>query len=180
MVSTVFVQAQNESQGRTFAEQLVIGGSFTYLRFAEEDDLERYHEMVTHVNLATNVYKNVYVGISYMDIRTRFSNIFTPEAVKDNYYMAGAFAQYDFLGNQKNKLIGELSYHYGNYCTCGKGNPYESDRLSYFGFGGAYEWHLYKGLYLDTGFNVYTIINKRERKDIFTQYILGINYQLDL
>lgn len=177
LISNISLFSQEDSGG-TFADGLVVGGSFTYLRYTERDIEYKYHELTTNINVSTPVYENVYVGLSFLQINTISSQIGIEET-ENHYYMAGAFAQYDFLKNRKDRLLGELSYHYGNYCTCGKDDPYLSPNLSYFGFGGAYDWHIVKGLYLDMGFNVYTIINKRERKDIFTQYILGLNYHID-
>lgn len=169
-------------EDRHFANELILGASFTYLRFADDDFEYRYHEMTSNINLSTHIAKNVYLGLGYMNIRS-ISKSLVLEKEKNGYFMVGVFVQYDFLPQQKNRLMAEISYHYGNYCTCGKSNPYrpyESSNLSYFGFGGSYDWHLVKGLFLDIGFNVYTIINKREKKDIFTQYVVGLNYHFNL
>lgn len=178
LICTISITAQENKY--SFADEIIFGASHTYIRYAEDENEGKFHEFVTNVNISTNVFNEFYVGLSYLDIRNRYSNVLTPEAIKDNYYMAGAFVQYNFLKGRKDRLMGEVSYHYGNYCNCGKGNPYESANLSYFGFGAAYDLPLIKGLYLDTGFNVYTIINKREQKDIFAQYIIGLNYHFPL
>jgi hypothetical protein len=177
LVSSTSLFSQEEYE-RTFADGIIIGSSFTYIRYGEKDIEYKYHELTSNVNVSVPVYKNIYAGLSFLNINTISSQIGI-EKTKNRYYMAGAFAQYDFLKKRKDRLIGEISYHYGDYCLCGKEDPYKSPKLSYFGFGGSYDWHIIKGLYLDMGFNVYTIINKRERKDIFTQYIFGLNYQID-
>ncbi|MGK0391018.1 MAG: hypothetical protein ACI94Y_003779 [Maribacter sp.] len=166
-----------EDYDRTFADGLIVGSSFTYIRYGDSDIKYKYHELTTNVNLAIPIYKNIYAGLSFLNINTISSQIGVKKT-RNRYYMAGAFAQYDFLKKRKDRLIGEISYHYGNYCLCGKEDPYKSSNLSYFGFGGSYDWHIIQGLYLDMGFNVHTIINKRERKDIFAQYILGLNYHI--
>lgn len=179
MISCTSIFSQDKEY--SFADKIIVGASHTYIRYSEDNNDEKFHELVTNVNVSTNVFNDFYVGLSYLDIRNRLTSIILTEPIKDNYYMAGAFIQYDFLKENKNRLLGEVSYHYGNYCNCGKGDyPFKSENLSYFGFGGSYDWNLVKGLYLDTGFNVYTIINKRDRKDIFAQYVIGLNYHFPL
>ena len=174
MVFTSVFFAQEELK---FGQRFIVGTSMTYILERNEFLPNNYHEFTWNKNIAINITKSLYVGLSYQNIYTRGSSV----RIKDennNYNIFGAFLQYDFLPLRKDKLGIELSWNYGNYCTCGSDDPYKNDGLNYIGIGGGYERPITKLISAEVGFYLYDIIGKVENKYAFTQYIVGLNFDL--
>lgn len=75
----------------------------------------------------------------------------------------------------------ETSFNRGNYCSCGD-IPYKVDDLYYLGIGVGYDFPLKKtpNLYLDFAFMAYPMLNNIKRKDVYNQYVVGLNYRFNL
>ncbi len=182
------VMAQNKMK---IGERIIIGNSLTYIW--ETNDLipNTYQEFTWNKNIAVNLTNTLYGGISYQNLFTNGS-IVSANQVKNRYYLAGVFVQYDFLPAKPNRLIAELSWNVGNYCTCGDGDPYEfvnannnanetlnnSNVLNYIGVGGSYEIMLHQFLALELGFYNYNILGDVKEKYNYTQYIIGLNFDI--
>ncbi len=134
-----------------------------------------YHELTWSINLALDLNRRFRVGV---ENKTLFSQ--SPLSGRNTYFMAGVFGQYDFLRQRKGgfRFFPELSFHYGNHCTCDPGDPHRVDGLYYIGFGLGLNWPVSKRILLDFAFNNHEILNKHPYKYNYTQYIIGIDYRL--
>lgn len=134
-----------------------------------------YHEYTWSANLALDLNQRFRVGAEN-------KTLFTRSALSGNntYFMAGVFGQYDFLTQRKGgfRFFPELSFHYGNYCTCDPGDPHQVNGLVFIGFGLGFNWPLSKRLLLDIAFTNHEILNKNPYTYNFTQYIVGVDYRL--
>lgn len=165
-----------------FANTLVYSSSFTYIfnskTISFDDKYNVYHEKTWANSLALNLNKSLYFGIDYLYMWTSgsaYENIIS----NNNYYLYGLKFQYDFIPQYRDMLFAEASLSYGNYCTCGKLDPYKLDGLVYLGMGVGYDLPITKMLAFRMGFNNYLILNKVEGKYNFTQYILGLAIKLN-
>ena len=171
---TLNLNAQN---GLILGERLIIGNSLTYIWETNDDISSRYNEFTWNKNISINLTPTIYAGLSYQNIRTKGSIINNSSTTK-NYQLIGAFFQYDFLPKMKNKLVVEASWNYGNFCTCGNEDPYKENGLNYIGIGGGYEVPLSKIISLDLSFIAYNILEEIDSKYSYTQYIIGLNFDL--
>lgn len=153
--------------------------SVTYIEGSEVADPQaKYKETTFNFNVAYSLTKRHNIGIQYLSINTLGSS-YNFSQDRNSYYIAGMFYQYDLSKNSKNELYPELSINYGNYCTCGSTDPFEKAGLVYLGYGFGYDINLYKKLYLDLGFHVYSPVFNVTKEDLFysfTQYIIGVSY----
>lgn len=158
----------------------VVGTSLTYI-FDFADPVASfpegyiYHEYTWSVNLAMDLNRRFRIGLENKTLLTR-----SPLSGKNTYFMAGVFGQYDFLTQRKGgfRFFPELSFHYGNHCTCEPDDPHRVDGLYYIGFGLGLNWPVSKRMLLDFAFNNHEILNKHPYKYNYTQYIIGIDYRL--
>lgn len=165
----------NISQAQlSIGERLTLGGSLTYIpnNAASVPAPDRVHEWTFNTNISTSITKRISFGLSGLFIRTYF------QEEQSNYNLFGAFTQYSILDTPHNRFFGELGLYLGDYCTCGTNTPYSTPNLKYLSFGGGYEWKFSPRLHIEAGFIVYRIINEPERIYGYTQYILGLNYQI--
>jgi len=160
-----------------FAQRIIVGTSLTYIGERNRDIPNQYNEFTWNKNIAVNVGKNFYLGISHQNIYTKGSLV-TDEFPRNNYNIAGVFTQFDFTPKDKNRLFAELSWNYGNYCTCDDGDPYKRGGLNYIGLGGGYDHPINDFLSLDFSFVVYKILGEVPEKYAFTQYVIGLNFDI--
>ena len=170
-VSLLFVQDTNKLGNR-----LIVGTSLTYIWETNDDLPNTYHEFTWNKNVAVNLNKYIYLGISHLNINTRGS-IFDTSKSKNNYYLTGIFSQFDFLPSKKERLFIEGSWNYGNYCTCGNEDPFREGGLHYLGIGLGYDYPIYKNISLDLSFVGYKPLNATD-KYTYTQYVIGLNFDL--
>lgn len=177
------IEPNNTATNKRLGDRFIIGTSLTYIPDFRGDGLAekrlRYDEWTWNKNIAVNLNKSIYIGLSYQNIYTYGSVIRAREFSEPaQYFLVGVFANYDFLPQKKNRLFAELSWNTGNYCTCGTDDPYYVDNLQYIGFGGGYDFPLNNYLSLDLAFSAYAILNDIEQKTAFTQYTIGLNFDL--
>lgn len=160
-----------------FGERIILGTSLTYV-FNTIDGMDTYyHEFTWNKNIAVNLNKRMYLGLSYLNIYTRGSAYYFDQP-KNQYSMAGVFFQYDFLPKRKNRLFGEVSWNLGDYCTCGNRDPYQQDQLHYLGLGAGYDLPIGKFISLDFAAIGYIILGKQTDKYLYSQYVIGLNFDL--
>lgn len=157
-----------------FADYLSVGSSITYMNF-NEDEIQN-KEITWAVNLGVPITQRILLGLNYLNITTRIKNSISNENYNKDYFVVGAFVQYDFLKNYKSRLFGEAGVYTGNYCTCDEISGFQKDDLFYYNWGAGVNWHLYRGLFLDISFNAYYIINDVFLKFAYTQYVVGLDY----
>lgn len=178
LLSIIFVSTKQLSAQVEFARSLTLGSSYTYIFDQQEvftNTFVWYHEFTWNTNIALEVLPKWHLGFAYMNIHTRSTR---PGSAKGNYNMFSAFSQYDLFWVKKWRWFVEANYSYGDYCTCGREDPYKVPGLHYLGIGAGAELPLYKRLRLDLAFNNYQILNDINRKYNYTQYIIGLNYRL--
>jgi len=174
LLSINAISAQSELK---FGERLILGNSLTYIPFNEDGLRNTYHELTWNKNIALNLTKSLYLGLSYQNIFTKGSSYIISEK-KENYSLVGIFLQYDLIPKKKDRILLELSWNYGNYCTCGFRDPYKEEWIDYIGVGGSYEMRLNKFISAEVGLYFYDILEPIEAKYAFTQYVLGLNIDL--
>lgn len=167
-----------QSDGFRPFSKLAVGGSVTYIWNPDAQSQGpgfgyTYHETTLNGNVATNIFPNFDLGLAGLRIFT--SSSFSG---KNDYFLAGTFGQYAIVNSSTGRLFLELGGFYGNYCTCGREDPYRRGGLKYLDLGIGYTPRIWKNLYLDLGFNLYEILDKVEDKYSYTQYVLGLEYQL--
>lgn len=170
----VNLNAQSNIQRVHEHERFILGTSLTYIFDNEPQisDAHQYNEWTTSINAATRLYKGLFVGINYMNI---FS--YGTDVEPDNFHIAGLFSQYDFL-NDEDRLFLETGLYLGNYCTCDDFDPYKAPQLYYWSLGGGWELALNHRFNVELGFINHVILNDREGKYNFTQYIVGLNVKI--
>ena len=162
-----------------FGQRIIIGSSLTWI--SDNDGAGfgyRFNEYTWEKNIAVNVNKSLYLGLSHKHIWSNGSTVM-PEGIKDNYYMFGAFGQYDFFPKRKMRLFAELSLNRGNYCTCYHlltVDPFKVENLNYLGTGGGVDLPITKFLSVDFSFMVHNILNDVPRKYAYNIYIVGLNF----
>ena len=165
-----------------FAQSFRPGISLTYISNSNVPVLSvRYDEFTLNINGLYSINNTHNIGVQYLNIWTSGSAYnFSDE--KNSYFLAGAFYQYNLLPQRVSRLFPELSINYGNYCPCGRLDPYEKPGLIYLGFGMGLDYKIYKNLFIDFGFHVYKPIAQTQDIEYvhsYTQYILGFSYLLN-
>lgn len=183
LVSSALLSAQTDtdsySSPQNFGDRIIIGTSLTYIPASNEFDEYTYHELTWHKNIAVYVGYNLYAGIQHLNIYTSGSVLFGVDDRRENYYMAGAFLQYDLLKKYKARIYPEVSYNIGNLCNCGNGDSYRVENLQYLGWGGGADYPITNWLSIEAGLHFYLIIQKQPvEKYGFSQYILGLNIDI--
>lgn len=164
---------------RDFADHMMIGTSLTYLRFNEKDIYKNnygYDEFTWNTNIGVSISKHIFAGLQILNIFS--SQISKP---KNHYIIYGLFSQFNIINFKGHRLFAEASFNQGNYCLCGD-IPYKADDLYYLGIGVGYDFPFKKipNLYLDFSFMTYPMLNKIEGKDVYNQYVVGLNYRFNL
>lgn len=168
------LSAQGELQ---FGQRLIIGNSLTYIQDRVEGVKNTYHELTWNKNISINLTKSFYLGLSHQNIFTQGSSYNLIDQ-KSNYNIISLFLQYDFIPKKADKIALELSWNYGDYCTCGFRDPYKEQWINYLGLGGSYEMRLNKILSAEVGFYLYNILEPIEAKYGFNQYVVGLNFDI--
>lgn len=163
-----------------FGQRLTIGTSVTHIWEDNPDVSNTYNETTWEKNIAVSLTRSLYFGLSHKHIFTWGSSVAERQNDKARYHMFGPFVQYDFLPDKASRLIAEVSYNVGDYCTCGTLDPYRVAGLSYLGWGFGYDMPLWRGLSLDLAFTAQYILNEIQPFSYsYTQYIIGLNYTLE-
>lgn len=158
-------------------DRFVLGTSVTYIldSYPLPTNLTRdytYQEVTTNLNFGIDVYKGIRVGFQNLLINAARSD------EKERFNITGGFLQYGFKRKTGSRIYLEGSYNTGNYCTCKDEEPYKRPQLDYYGIGAGYDWKLTNWLHLDLGFFNYNIIDDEPGKYNFTQYVIGLDFQL--
>jgi hypothetical protein len=173
----VFIQAFTYAQ-KEFGKTFIAGTSLTFIPEIENDPLlsqYNYFEYTWNLNAAVSIGRRIFIGAQVLTIFTNGSRV-----ENNTYFIMGLFGQFNFIPKQKFRFFAELSINTGDYCTCGYLDPFRKENLVYLGWGAGFDLpmkFLSKNLYLDLSLIAYLILNDIEDKDVFTQYILGINYR---
>lgn len=155
----------------TFSPVVRLGTSLTYIWDRDPHYLREY---TWALNMGVMPTKRINIGVNVMNIWSE-----TRTEPRGRHLMAGVFGQYHFgLRTDKATIFLETGGYWGNYCTCGPGDPYRKDGLFLIPAGGGLNARLTKDLWLDAGFMVYNIINDVPRKYSFTQYVIGLDWVL--
>lgn len=158
---------------------IIAGTSLTYIKNKDKSpnaiEGDAFREYSWNINVATHISNRFRLGINTIQIFTK-----SPSEGKNNYYLLGAFVQYEpFSPDKKSHFLLETGLMYGNYATLEPYNPYPREGLIYLDAGVTFEWKLLKNIYIETGFNVYPMLNKINGKYSYTQYVLGLNYIIE-
>ncbi len=168
--------AQQDSAAFKPFRQWVVGIGAAYIEDVDNnDETNLYQEWTVLNSISTEVSKKLRVGVDYRTILTN-----DPILGKDNYFILGNFAQYNFLPQQRGRFFIEAAIRYGNYCTCGDTDPYKVNNLWYIGWGFGGSIFLLQNLYLDLAFTSNIITNSIKDKYSFNHYTLGLEYKFDL
>jgi hypothetical protein len=161
---------------QNFGDRLIVGTSFTYIPLWEDGPEFTLDEYTWSKNIAVNLNRHFYLGIDFRNIWTRGS-MYQASDAQNQYYMVGAFSQFDFLPNERLRLFAEGSLYYGNYYQpLIREDPYRKDGLVYVGMGAGLDLPLWKFLSLDLAFHFNKIPAEWRVSDNFTQYIIGLNF----
>jgi hypothetical protein len=177
---TASIAGAQEFNPLRFGERLIIGNSLTYIPAWNNNNSQlKYHEWTWNKNIAVNLNAGTYLGLSHQSIFTRGS-IEREEGESQQYFLTGIFAQQDFLPRKRGRLFAELSFNIGNYCTCGGEavDPYEVEFLQYIGAGAGGDFRIWRFISLDLSFVTYKILDDVPLKYAYTQYIVGLNFDL--
>ena len=173
LTNSVIVQAQSKKDNYFF-NSFIFGSSLTYMDIG---NYEPVNEFTWNINAATSIGKYIYSGVQVL-------NIFVNADYFDNkkmYNIFGLFTQFTVAPRSKFRPFIEISFNKGNYYFSSTSYyPDENIKLFYIGAGGGADipltW-LSKYLFLDLSFVFYFHKEKGWRKDLFNQYIIGLNYQ---
>jgi hypothetical protein len=149
---------------------LRLGGSFTYIW---QNEVGLYHERTLNLNAAWVFRERWSVGVSGMQLWTR-----SDLSGRNRYNLAGIFGQYDLFRDPDVRLFPEVGLYRGDYCTCGDLDPYRTPGNWYWSLGGGVVFPFGKRAAFELGFVNYQIFNQIADKYNFTQYILGLEYDL--
>lgn len=167
----------NAQSDLKFGQRLILGTSLTYI-FDKNRDIDNfYNEFNWNKNIAVNLTKSLYVGIGHRNFYTQGSSYSLSEE-KNRYMMFGVFAQYDFLVKKKDRIFAEIAWDWGNYCTCGRRDPYKVEGLHYFGIGGGVDFPLNRFLSLDFSVVIHHILEDIDFKYTYNQFTLGLNLDI--
>ena len=135
----------------------------------------RYNEWTWTSRIATDLSRRVRVGGEY-------KYIWTANSWGDHrqYQLMGGWGQFNLLPKRRTRLVAEVGAGVSNYCTCGAGDPYRIEPTPFYSLGGALHLPIRWGLWLDLGFNVYTLVARYPERYAYTQYTIGLQYRLDL
>ena len=147
-------------ESASLGDRIIIGSSVTYIWDTNDTKapINYYKELTWTKNISVNLNKNFYAGLNYQNIYTSGASV-KMNREKEKFSIVGIFANYDFWPKKKKRLFLETSLNYGNYCTCGQGDPYRRKGLIYLGWGGGYDMPLLKNISLDLSFMSYPILN---------------------
>lgn len=176
-----------------FADRLIIGSSLTYIwdfsQTTQASPTPKYNEYTWNNNIALRLSRNMYFGLSYLNIYTNGSIIQRNQNKWNHYSIIGLFTQYDLEDTFRRiaklpqhertsyrRAFIEISGNLGDYCTCGQEDPYRHKNLFYYGIGAGYEFPIINSVYLDLSFMSYYLTIKNTDKYAYTQYVIGINY----
>jgi len=183
-IRELFILNKNKSKSKkninsylSFSQRFEYLTSFTYLFQYGQYKEFKYKEYTWYNSISINLNKSFYFGLQYLNIFTNGS-IIEKQNTKTHYYLFGMKMLYDFLPHYEDKLFIETSINIGNFCTCGDYDPYKKRDLYYFGLSFGYDYPIFKRLALRFGFSNYVILNKIEDKYNYTQYTLGLNFNL--
>jgi hypothetical protein len=180
-VFSLFVAAnKTQAQDLKFAERLIVGTSLTYINHPNPNIRNIYfHELTWNKNIAVNLNRSFYFGLHHLNIYTRGSSALPNPDYRASQYLAGAFLQYDFLPEIRERLFLELSWSYGNYCTCGYDDPYRREGLRYLGGGVGGDIPINNFLSLDLAFNLYRpVLLDVDYITGYTQYTVGLSFDI--
>ncbi len=171
-----------KAQQTYFANYLIIGSSFTCKPFSEYTHNQNHRKFVFventwNFNAGIRLSRKFFLG-------TQMFHIFTHDKVaaqKDYHAMYGLFLQYNLLRNEQHRLFPEISLNYGNFYSHRDDFLIHKNNVFHVGYGIGYDLPIspIKNLYLDLSFIFYSSLNNNPKKDLFTQYIIGLNYRIN-
>ncbi len=165
--------SQNAERQSNFGKDLYVGISGTYIHDSQ-NLYHKFHEFTFSSRVGMSFSKVLVGGVQVLSIYVTGTQIDS-----EYFFLKGAYLQYDFLGKLTDRLYAELSYSYGDYCTCSDGDPYREVGLSYLGLGVGGDLALgEKGFYVSGAFVTYYIINDLEGKYNYNIYKVGLKYRI--
>ena len=165
--------SQNDEGRSNFGKDLYVGISGTYI-YDSQNLYHKFHEFTFSTRVGMSFSKALVGGVQVLSIYIDGTHI-DPEY----FFVKGAYLQYDFLSKLKDRFYAELSYSYGDYCTCDGGDPYRVEGLSYIGLGVGGDLALgEKGFYVSGAFVTHYIVNDLEGKYNYNIYKIGLKYRI--
>lgn len=172
MVCCVGIYGQDLSESNYFLKAFRINSGIGYDRY---DDVGYYNfnELTWLSQVSVTLTRGLYVGIVVNSIYTMQTGM-----PNENYFLKGAFVQYDLTKKRKMMTFLELSYMQGDYCTCMSNAPFRKIGLQYIGFGAGFEYPiLNSSFYGSASFILHRILGDVEEKHNYNIPTLGLSYR---
>jgi len=164
-----------------FGDRFILGSSAGYLNHINPvyKDVV-YHEIHWDKKAMVSLNPSFYAGIRWLSVFTRGSSVIYQEGQKDNYYVVGAFSEFDVIPETTHRLFIRLSYNYGNICICGIEDPYKVDGLHYPAIAIGTEYYFTKLLAVSIEGENLLILPRSERPTNFVRYGVGLKMRIDV
>lgn len=148
-----------------------VGGSLTYVWNNGNPGL--HQEYTLNLNFAYQPHPRWAIGAAGL-------NIWSKGIAEqwEHYLLVGAFGQFNLVNTPRVRLYPELGIYRGNYCTCGQNDPYRIPFQWYRSTGASMSIRLVPTLYLELGFYGHKILGELPGKYGYTQYIIGLEWQI--
>ena len=133
---------------------------------------EKIYESTANFMATLPINAKLRLGIQYMLVTTAV--IREP---KDRSQVIGLTAQYNLRARKRLGIYIEAGYSMGNFCPCGKAEPYTSATLNHFrSLGIGMDYRMTSKLHLKAGFVNYRPLKNHNDIHNWTQPFLGINF----
>lgn len=158
-----------------FAKSWFVQLSGSYAPFKNEGYKGIYHEGLVEVGASFSITKALFFGGHGLLVLSK--NSFSKK--NDFYFIGGLNIHYNLLPNKRVRLLPELAYSLGDYCSCEEENPHRRKGLHYLGVGFGAQFPLIKTdrLYFNISFMSHFILNRLEEKSVFHRYKVGLVYR---
>lgn len=145
----------------------------TSLSYKWEPDFGRFHEFTYNLGVGYSLNPRWNVGVSAL-------RLWVSDTISgvNTYLIWGPFAQYNISVSPNSRLFVEGGLYAGDFCNCGDNFPYRSPGNFYWALGGGFTHRIKGNLFMEVGFHSFNIFNAIPKKYNFTQYIIGLEYQL--
>lgn len=164
--------SQGVSDPDYFLKALRINSGFTYFPNSE-DEFHRHREITWSNQLSVSITRGLYAGVQINSIYTWGTHV-----PKENFFLKGAFLQYDFLMKEKALGFLELNYLQGDYCTCAPEDPFRKFGLHYIGFGPGLDYPiLSSNFYGSASFIFHRILGDIQGKYGYNILKVGLSYR---
>lgn len=158
------------------AGSLVIGSSVTYRPDDEEGPSTKiiYQDLTWNLNASVVLKKNLRLGGASLIVFEKDG-----EDSWENFFMVGPTVQgWAHVPELKGLLVAETGMFYGNFAPV-DGSLVRKSGTLFFDAGLSYELYFNRKWAVEIGGNIYAALGRIENKDVFFQYIIGVNYVLN-